>query len=168
MWRTFLATRAFFDTFSSSTGSSWWEVAGPLRNLSSSIWSAGFSSYVAEVNFVLFGSRSIELPLVSSGRASESATTPRFASSADAVRRLSSQASWYDWHLRVCDLPRTESFMPGIKAFYRFLTRRLRLWVIPRALLVLAFRVRDLQAEVLWESLPVSLLSTSLHLDVKP
>ena len=26
MWRTFLATRAFFDTFSSSTFSSWWDV----------------------------------------------------------------------------------------------------------------------------------------------
>ena len=43
--------------------------------------------------FVLFGSGSIELALGSSGRVCGSAATPRFASSAAAVRRLSSQVS---------------------------------------------------------------------------
>ena len=105
MWRTFLATRAFFDTFSSSTGSSWWEVAGPLRKLSSSIGSAKFPLCVTEVDFDLFGLGPVELELGSSGRVSGSPTIPRFASSADAVRRLSSQASWYVLHSRVCDFP---------------------------------------------------------------
>ena len=48
---------------------------------------------VTEVVFGIVGLGSVELEHGSSGRVSGSPTIPRFASSADAVRRLSSQAS---------------------------------------------------------------------------
>ena len=54
---------------------------------------SGLPLSITEIVFVLFGSRSNELPLGSSGRVSGSPTIPRFASSAVAVRRLSSQVS---------------------------------------------------------------------------
>ena len=145
--------------------------AGPPRKLSSSIWSARFSLSVTEVIFVLFGSGSIELPLGSSGRVSGSVTTPRFASSADAVRRLSSQASSYVLHSRVCDFPGPGVSHVGHPGVLPISDQKALILSAFACTLCLAFRVHhcltEVQVEVPLESPPVPSLLASLHLDDK-
>ena len=125
--------------------------------------SAMFSLSVTEV-----GSGSNELPL---GPAVVYLDLQQFHVSPPPLMRFGGHLDMTCIH-ECTNFPDRASHMPGIHKFCRFLIRVLRSLVLSRALLVLAFRARELlaevQVEVLLECPPVPLLSTSLHLDVEP